>query len=80
MNGRRVAALWCKPYACDLTEHLTKDRNEITVKVTSTWYNRLVHDAALPEAERGTWTLRGPRPGAPYRPAGLLSRAVLRAE
>ena len=51
--------------------------NEIRIRVTSTWYNRLVYDAALPELERKTWTIRGPAPDAPFLPAGLMGPVLL---
>ena len=33
-------------------------KNSITVKVTNTWFNRLVYDAARPENDRKTWVLK----------------------
>jgi hypothetical protein len=48
------------------------------VKVTNTWFNRLAYDAALPEAQRRTWTIRGPAANAPLEPAGLIGPVVLR--
>ena len=45
---------------------------EIRVETVSTWYNALVHDASLPEAERTTWTKNGPKSDAQYHDAGLL--------
>ena len=72
VNGREAAHLWCAPYVCDLSDHVRAGENTVEVAVTSTWYNRLVTDAARPEAERATWTLCGPQAGAPLHPAGLL--------
>ena len=48
---------------------------EIRVETVSTWYNALVHDASLPEAERTTWTKNGPKADASYHDAGLLGPA-----
>ena len=72
VNGRKAAMLWCEPYACDLRPFLKDGANEIRVEVTSTWYNRLVHDAGLPEAERKTWTIAGPKADAGFRKSGLV--------
>ena len=71
VNGRPAAKLWCPPYCCDLTPFVREGRNELTVEVTSTWHNRLAYDAGLPEAERQTWTLQGPKADSALRPSGL---------
>ena len=76
VNGHLVRRLWCKPYACDITPFLENGENKVRVEVTSTWYNRLVHEAGLPEAERTTWTLCGPKADAPLHPSGLLNDTV----
>ncbi|MBR3222332.1 MAG: hypothetical protein IKF72_08900, partial [Kiritimatiellae bacterium] len=73
VNGRKVADLWCEPYACDISPHVKPGRDaSIRVEVTSTWYNALVEDAKLPEKDRRTWTKFGPKPDAHYHEAGLL--------
>jgi hypothetical protein len=63
-----------------LTPLLKKGTNEVTVTVTSTWFNRLVRDASLPEKDRRTWVIAGPRKDAPLREAGLLGPATLTAD
>jgi hypothetical protein len=80
VNGKKAAVLWCAPYVCDLTPLLKKGTNEVTVTVTSTWFNRLVRDASLPEKDRRTWVIAGPRKDAPLREAGLLGPATLTAD
>ena len=77
-NGKRLRTLWCAPYAVDLSSALRKGKNELTIEVTSTWFNRLVYDAGLPEAERKTWTISGPKADAPLRKSGLMGPVVLR--
>lgn len=78
VDGRKVADLWCNPYSCDLTRHITQGGSAaIRVEVVSTWYNALVHDAALPEREQKTWTINGPDKSAKYHPAGLLGPAKI---
>ena len=73
VDGRKVADLWCEPYACDIMPYVKPGASaEIRVETVSTWYNALVHDASLPEAERTTWTKKGPEADAPYHDAGLL--------
>ena len=77
VNGKAVDTLWHAPYRCDIARVLHPGTNTVRVTVTSTWYNRLAHDASLPENARRTWTLAGPRAGSPFRPAGLLGPATL---
>ena len=47
------------------------------MKVTGTWFNRLVYDAGLPAAERKTWAIRLPSPTEKFRPTGLLGPATI---
>jgi len=72
VNGRKASTLWYAPYACDIAPFLKKGKNDVKVVVTSTWFNRLVHDKNLPEKERKTWTIAGPSKDSKFREAGLL--------
>ena len=56
LNGETLGVLWKPPFRLDVTGKLRAGRNEIAVRVINTWANRLIGDAALPEAERQTWT------------------------
>ena len=57
VNGREAAALWAKPYRCDIAPFAQKGENEIKVEVTSTWFNRLAYDFNQPPEKRKTWTI-----------------------
>ncbi len=72
VNGKPVRSLWCEPYRCDVSGALKPGVNTLVVEVTSTWRNRLIYDAGLPEAEQKTWTIRGPDKGAALGASGLL--------
>ncbi len=78
INGKKVADLWCEPYSCDISEFV-KDGKEaaVRIEVVSTWYNALVADAKLPEAERSTWTKSGPGANAQFRECGLVGPVSL---
>ena len=78
LNGKELGSLWCWPYAVDATDALVDGENELEVEVTSTWYNKLVHDARLPSNSRDTWTIAGPAASAPYASSGLIGPVVLR--
>lgn len=72
LNGKPVRTIWAAPYSVDITEAIQTGTNTLVVKVTSTWFNRLVYDAGKPEADRKTWVLRWPDQKAPYTDCGLL--------
>lgn len=70
VNGQPAGVLWASPYK--ITVKGKAGRNTLRIAVTGTWFNRLAYDAALPEAQRKTWTLFGPEPGSPLRESGLM--------
>lgn len=72
VNGKKMGTLWCAPYSVDISSAVVEGDNELVVEVTSTWYNRLVYDASLPESERKTWTISGPSADKPLRKCGLM--------
>ncbi len=48
LNGRELATLWRPPFQIDVTEVLKTGRNELEVRVTNLWVNRLIGDEQLP--------------------------------
>ena len=77
VNGEKAGVLWATPYQIDISEWVKPGRNVLEVYVTGTWYNRLVYDAALPAAERKTWTIAGPDAGSPLHDSGLIGPVKL---
>ena len=77
VNGQAVDTLWAAPYQTDITRYLHRGTNTITIQVTSTWFNRLVFDAALPQEQRRTWVIHGPSANQPLRSYGLLGPVEL---
>ena len=77
INGRSFTTLWKPPFRLDVTDALHPGQNQITVKITNLWVNRLIGDAQ-PGAEHVTQT-DGPtyRADAPLRPSGLLGPVKL---
>lgn len=78
LNGEKLRTLWCAPYSLDISDYVKKGENTLDVKVTSTWFNRLVFDASQPEDKRKTWTISGPSAEASLKEYGLLGPVVLR--
>lgn len=72
VNGKSAGTLWCAPYSLDISKYIKEGENELVIEVTSTWYNRLVYDASLPEEKRKTWTIVGPSANSPLRECGLM--------
>ena len=77
VNGNPAGVAWAPPFRFDITHMVKPGVNSLAVDVTSTWHNRLVYDAGLPESERTTWTISGPAKGSALRPAGLLGPVVV---
>jgi len=77
LNGSDVATKWTYPYTMNITEYLQPGENRLEIAVTSTWFNRLVYDAGLPEKDRKTWTINGPEAGLPLKDYGLLGPVYL---
>ncbi|MBC7288567.1 MAG: DUF3395 domain-containing protein, partial [Armatimonadetes bacterium] len=73
VNGRSFGVLWRPPFVVDVTDAVRPGDNQVRVKVTNLWPNRLIGDEQLPPddrrwhgpalAEWPAWLLRGePRP------------------
>lgn len=77
LNGKPIRTIWSAPYSVDITDAVQSGDNLLVVKVTSTWFNRLVYDAGLPEADRKTWVLRWPDKEAPLRDSGLTGPVTI---
>ncbi|OHX64814.1 hypothetical protein NH26_23355 [Flammeovirga pacifica] len=48
LNGVDVGVSWVAPYRLDVTSGLKEGRNELIIKVTNQWTNRLIGDEKLP--------------------------------
>ena len=73
VNGQNVRTLWKEPYEVEITDYLKEGTNQLEIRVTNLWPNRLIGDAALPESERLTYTgfpFYGP--DDPLLPSGLI--------
>lgn len=73
VNGIDCGVAWTPPYRVDISQALRTGRNELEIRVTNTWANRILGDATLPEDQRVTWTT-APASTRPEKllPAGLL--------
>ncbi|WCT79189.1 glycosyl hydrolase [Novosphingobium humi] len=72
VNGRLAGTVWFAGDRVDIGAFVRKGRNELRVRVTNLWVNRLIGDAQ-PGARPVTWTaVPTYRPDAPLRPSGLI--------
>ena len=48
LNGKDLGVLWKEPFVVDVTGAVKAGRNELRVKVTNLWVNRIIGDEQLP--------------------------------
>jgi len=79
LNGKDLGVVWCAPWRIDISDALKAENNDLEIEVANLWPNRLIGDAAQPEAKQFTWTIQD----HPYNaksellPSGLLGPVQL---
>lgn len=80
LNGKDLGVVWTAPWRVDMTEAAQAGDNRLEIDVINLWPNRLIGDAALPEAERRTVTnVKKFKADSPLMPSGLLGPVTLQA-
>lgn len=75
VNGQPLGVLWKAPYRIDITDAAEAGSNQVEVKVTNCWKNRILGDWKLPKEQKITWTLYPfyhDEKDADLMPSGLL--------
>ena len=54
VNGVDCGVAWCAPWEVDISSAIRDGENEIEIRYTNNWYNRLVGDSFLSEDARVT--------------------------
>ena len=73
VNGRSLGVVWHAPYCVDLTDVLKPGKNEVSVKVTNAWVNRLIGDEQPGAKVKYTFADVKPyKADSPLLPSGLL--------
>ncbi len=81
LNGQPLGILWKPPYRVDATATLHAGANQLEVRVTNEWTNRIAGDRAAPPAERVLSDVQpGFGPPRPPEPSGLLGPVQILAE
>ena len=52
VNGKSLGILWKPPYRVDVTDALKPGENQLQIKVTNEWTNRIAGDRLLPADQR----------------------------
>jgi hypothetical protein len=78
LNGHDLGILWKPPFRINITNALKTGANSLEISVADLWPNRMIGDAALPEAQRLTWSTYEPfNADTPLLPSGLLGPVSL---
>ncbi len=73
INGKPVGTVWKTPFKLEITEAVKKGTNQLEIKVTNLWVNRLIGDAQPDVKEKITFTTMPFYQGnEPLLPSGLL--------
>jgi hypothetical protein len=73
VNGKSLGIVWHAPYRVDATSALKTGANEVTIKVTNAWVNRLIGDQQPEATTKYTFTDVTPyKANSPLLPSGLL--------
>ncbi len=73
VNGKNLGILWKTPFKIDITDAVKKGKNQVEIKVTNLWVNRLIGDAQPGVTEKITFTtMPFYRGNEPLLPSGLL--------
>ena len=73
VNGQLAGTVWCSPWTLDITPYVRQGQNQLTIRVASTLWNRLVGDALRPEADRlMQQTTPVAKPTDALEPSGLV--------
>jgi hypothetical protein len=78
VNGHDLGITWLPPFRLDISSAIKPGQNELQVKVTNQWANRLIGDSALPADKRIAWTTNNPyHPDSQLEESGLLGPVAL---
>ena len=78
LNGHDLGSLWQPPFRLNITDALQAGSNALEVRVANLWRNRMIGDAALPKAERFTWSSSAQfSSDTPLPKSGLLGPVII---
>ena len=72
VNGKKLGVVWHTPYRVDATAALKPGGNEVTIKVTNAWVNRLIGDQQPGATKYTSADVKPYKASSPLLPSGLL--------
>jgi hypothetical protein len=73
VNGKSLGVVWHVPYRINVTKDLKPGANQISIKVTNAWVNRLIGDQQPDATTKYTFADVKPyKANSPLLPSGLL--------
>jgi len=73
VNGRSVGYAWRPPFRVDVTDAVTTGMNNVEIRVSNLWPNRLIGDKQPGVARKYAFAIFDPfRADSPLLPSGLL--------
>lgn len=77
LNGKQLGVLWKHPFVVDITDAVKVGKNQLEVKVTNVWPNRLIGDKQ-PGARQIAYATFDPyKADSPLLPSGLLGPVTI---
>ena len=80
VNGKDLATLWKLPYQIDLSKVIRAGKNNLEIKVTNQWDNRIIGDKTLPNERKVLSFLPAFGVGQKLKESGLLGPVVLKLQ
>jgi hypothetical protein len=78
VNGRPLGILWKAPFQADVTSALRPGANQVEIKITNLWPNRMIGDQQPSVTKRFTFTDYKPyTKDSPLLESGLLGPVTL---
>jgi hypothetical protein len=78
VNGKALGLVWHSPYKIDITEAIKPGANQLVVKVTNAWVNRLIGDQQPDAAAKYTFRVVKPyKANSPLQPSGLIGPVTI---
>jgi len=72
LNGRKLGVLWHAPFRADVTGAVHPGTNQLEIRVTNTWVNRLIGDKQRNTPRHAFTTFNPYQASSPLLESGLL--------
>jgi hypothetical protein len=80
VNGKPLGTVWHTPYRVNVTGVLKPGANEVTIKVTNAWVNRLIGDLQPDAKQKYTFIVIHPYTAeSPRLPSGLIGPVTIQS-